>query len=303
MLRRTRAQRAEGRAEAQREAAASAAIAEDDETAAVKREHDTVEADEVEASPKRPRFLSSGAPTQYFTPNPMSFARKKWAPAQPPPPPTHHLRSLGSLPRQNSDVLPVSATHLSPLPLPPLLAEGDDPGDESDGSRSDDGYLPVTPENLPGPEPEAEQGGDAGADSDDNEPLLSDAATVHPLPTLWRPTPFAFAVRRWGSQESSVGQQERDRDRMRFFRPYTSEQPFSFRGSRQAIGRDTGAGTGASAVVSNASTGASIGARSGSAGGAITRAEWMQVNGTAAQFRTWDTYEVDSASVSEEEVC
>jgi hypothetical protein len=306
VLRRTRAQRAEGRAEAQREAAASAsapAIAEDDDAAAVKREHDPIGADGVEASVKRPRVLSSGAPTQYFTPNPMSFARKKWAPALPPPPPTHHLRSLGSLPpRPDSDTPfphpPASATHLSPPPLPPLLAEGDDPGDESDGSGSDDGYLPVTPENLPGPEPEAEQGGDAGADSEDNEPR-----TVHPLPTLWRPSPFAFAARRWASQDSSAGRQERDRDRMQFFRPSKSEQPFSFPGPRPAIGRDTGTGTGASAGVGNASTGASIGARSGSAGGAIARTEWMQVNGTAAQFRKWDTYGVESASVSEEEVC
>ncbi|KAH9083507.1 hypothetical protein EDB83DRAFT_22133 [Lactarius deliciosus] len=306
VLRRTRAQRAEGRAEAQREAAASASapsIAEDDAATAVKRErdyeYDTVGVDGAEASTKRPRILSSGAPTQYFTPNPMSFARKKWAPALPPPPPTHHLRSLGSLPRQDSDTHPQASTsHLSP---PPLLVEGDDPGDESYGSGSDDGYLPVTPENLPGPEPEAEQGGDAGAESEDNEPLLSDAVTVHPLPTLWKPSPFAFAARRWASQESGAGQQERDRDRMRFFRAYKSEQPFP--GSRTAIGRDTGTGSRASAGVGNASTGTGTGARSGGAGGSIARTEWMQMNGTAAQFRQWDTYEVDSASVSEEEVC
>ncbi|KAI9463622.1 hypothetical protein BJY52DRAFT_925403 [Lactarius psammicola] len=313
VLRRTRAQRAEGRAEAQREAAASAsasapANAENGTATAVKRErdheHDTIGADRVEVSPKRPRVLSSGAPTQYFTPNPMSFARKKWAPAQPPPPPTHHLRSLGSLSRPDSDIPlprpPASATHLSP---PPLLADGDDPGDESDGSGSDDGYLPVTPENLPGPEPEAEQGGDAGAESEDNEPFLSGAATIHPLPTLWKPSPFAFAARRWASQESSSGRQERDRDRMRFFRAYNSEQPFSFPGPRPAIGRDTGTGTVASAGVGNASTSAGISARSGSAGGSIARTEWIQVNGTTEQFRKWDTYEVDSASVSEEEVC
>ncbi|KAI9442207.1 hypothetical protein H4582DRAFT_1809342 [Lactarius indigo] len=284
VLRRTRAQRAEGRAEAQREAAASASAppsSENGATMAVKRERDheqdTVGVDGAEASTKRPRVLSSGAPTQYFTPNPMSFARKKWAPALPPPPPTHHLRSLGSLPR-------------------------DDPGNESDGSGSDDGYLPVTPENLPGPEPEAEQGGDAGVESEDNEPLLSEAVTVHPLPTLWKPSPFAFAARRWASQESSAGRQERDReDRMRFFRAYKSEQPFP--GPRTAIGRDTGTGTRASAGVGNASTCAGIGARSGGAGSSIARTEWMQMNGTAAQFRQWDTYEVDSASVSEEEVC
>ncbi len=307
MLRRTRAQRAEGRAEAQREAAASAsapAIAENGAATAVKRErdheHDTIGADGVEVSSKRSRILSSGAPTQYFTPNPMSFARKKWAPALPPPPPTHHLRSLGSLQRSDEDVPfsrpPASATHLSP---PPLLVDGDDPGDESDGSGSDDGYLPVTPENLPGPEPEAEQDGDAGAESEDNEPFLSNAATMHPLPTLWKPSPFAYAARRWASQESSAG----DRDRMRFFRAYKSEQPFSFPGPRPAINRDTGTGTGASAGVGNTSTGAGIGARSGSAGGSIARTEWMQVNGTAEHLRKWDTYEVDSASVSEEEVC
>lgn len=301
MLRRTRAQRAEGRAEAQREAAVSAsapASAEDDATAAVKREYDTIGADGVEASPKRPRILSSGAPTKYFTPNPMSFARKKWAPALPPPPPTHHLRSLGTLPRPDSDtpfpLPPSSATHLSP---PPLLAAGDDPRDESDGSGSDDGYLPVTPENVPGPEPEAEQGGDAGADSEDNE------QTGHPTLTMLKPTPFRFAARRWASQESSAARQERDTDRMRFFRTYQSERPCSFRGPRSAISRDTGTGTGASAGVSIASTGASIGTRSGSAGDTIARAEWMQVNGTEAQFRQWDTYGVDSASVSEEEVC
>ncbi|KAH9040759.1 hypothetical protein EDB85DRAFT_2140421 [Lactarius pseudohatsudake] len=304
VLRRTRAQRAEGRAEAQREAAASASappIAENDAATAVKRErdheYDTVGVDGAEASTKRPRILSSGAPTQYFTPNPMSFARKKWAPALPPPPPTHHLRSLGLLPRRDSDTHPSASTsHLSP---PPLLVEGDDAGDESYGSGSDDGYLPVTPENLPGPEPEAEQGGDAGAESEDNEPLLSDAVTVHPLPTLWKPSPFAFAARRWASQESGAGQQERDRDRMRFFRAYKSEQPFP--GSRTAIGRDTGTGSRAGAGVGNASTGAGAGARSGGAGGSIARTEWMQMNGTAAQFRQWDTYEVDSASVSEEE--
>lgn len=308
-LRRTRAQRAEGRAEAQREAAASAstpAISENGTATAVKRErdheYDAIEVDEVEAYAKRPRVLSSGAAMQYFTPNPMSFARKKWAPAQPPPPPTHHLRSLGSLPLPDSDITspcpPASVTHLSP---PPLLAEGEDPGEESDGSGSDDGYLPVTPENLPGPEPEAEQGGDAGAESEDNEPLLSNAATIQPLPTLWKPSPFAFAARRWASQESSAGRQERDRDRMRFFRAYKSEQPFSFPGPRPAIGRDTGTRTGASAGIGSASAGAGTGARSGSAGGSIARTEWMQVNGTAAQFRKWDTYEVDSASVSEEE--
>ena len=305
VLRRTRAQRAEGRAEAQREAEASAsapAISEDGTATAVKRErdyeHDAVEADGMEASPKRSRVLSSGAPTQYFTPNPMSFARKKWAPAQPPPPPSHHLRSLGSLLRTDSDpAFPrasASATHLTP---PPLLAGGGDLGDESDGTGSDDGYLPLTTENVPGPEPEAEQGGDAGAESEDNE-------TLRPLPTLWRPSPFAFAARRWASQEGSAGQQERDRDHMRFFRAYKSEQPFPFPGPRPAIGRDTGTGTGgASARVGKTSTGTGIGARSSSAGGSIARAEWIRVNGPAEEDRQWDTYGDDSASVSEEEVC
>ena len=317
VLRRTRAQRAEGRAEAQREAEASASASTTAEekgvSTAVKRErdygHDAVEADGVETSSKRSRVLSSGAPTQYFSPNPMSFARKKWAPAQPPPPPTHHLRSLGSLPRRGSDTTSsrpaTSATHLSPLPFPRLLAEGEDLGDESDGIGSDDGSLPVTPpENLPGPEPEAEQGGDAGADSEDNEPLLSDAATVRPLPTLWRPSPHAFAARRWASHESNRAvRQEGDHDRVQFFRAYQSEQPFSFRGPKPAIGRSTRTGTGAGAGVSNTSAGASIGARSSSAGGNISRTEWMQVNATAEQFRRWDTYGVDSTSVSEEEVC
>ncbi|KAF8274507.1 hypothetical protein EI94DRAFT_1696035 [Lactarius quietus] len=263
ILRRTRAQRAEGRAEAQREAEASAsapAIAEKGAATAVKRERDReydMDADGVEASPKRSRVLSSA-----------------------------------------------SATHLSPLPLPPLLAEGDDPGDESYGTGSDDSYLPVTPENLPDPDPEAEQGGDAGAESEDNEPLMSDAARVRrPLPTLWKPTPFAFAARRWASQESSGARQERDQDRMQFFRAYPSEQTFPFPGPRPAIGRDTGTGTGASARIGNTSTGAGIGARNSSAGGSITRTEWVQVNGTARQFRESDTYEVDSASVSEEEAC
>ena len=314
LLRRTRAQRAEGRAEAQREAAASAsapAIAENGAATAVKRErdheYDDADVDEVETSAKRSRVLSSGAPTQYFTPNPMSFARKKWAPAQPPPPPTHHLRSLGSLPRPDSDTASprpsASATLLSPSPFPPLLAEGEDPGDESEGTGSDDGPLPVTPENVPGPEPEAEQGGDVGAESEENEPLVM----VHHLPTtrptLWRPSPYAFAARRWALQDSSAGRQGRDQDRMQFFRAYKSEQTFSFRGPRPASGRDTGTRSGASAGVGNASTGAGIGAHRSSTGGNIARTEWIQVNGTAEEHRKWDTYEAESASVSEEEVC
>jgi hypothetical protein len=313
VLRRTRAQRAEGRAEAQREAEASASApttAENGTSTAVKRErdyeYDAVEADGVETSAKRSRVLSSGAPTQYFSPNPMSFARKKWAPALPPPPPSHHLRSLGTLPRPDSDSASpraaASTSHLSPLPLPRFLAEGEDLGNESDGIGSSDGSLPVTPENLPGHEPEAEQGGDAGAESEDNEPLRSNAA-VHPVPTLWKPSPFAFAARRWASQENNAVRQERENDRMRFFRTYQSEQQFSFRGPKSAISRNTGTGTGASAGIGNTSAGAGTGARSSSAGGSISRTEWIQVNGTAEQFRRWDPYGVDTASVSEEEVC
>jgi hypothetical protein len=179
------------------------------------------------------------------------------------------------------------------------VAEGEDLGDESDGIGSSDGSLPVTPENLPGPEPEAEQGGDAGAESEDNEPLLSNAAV---RPTLWKPSPFAFAARRWASQENSAVRQERDHDRMRFFRTYQSEQPFSFRAPRSAISRNTGTGSGASTGVGNTSAGAGIGARGSSTGSSISRTEWIQMNGTAEQFRTWDTYEADSVSVSEEEV-
>jgi hypothetical protein len=84
VLHRTRTQQAEGRPEAQREAEASASVpttTENGLSIAVKGkrdlEHHAVEADGVETSAKRSRVLSSGAPTQYFTPNPMSFTRKK----------------------------------------------------------------------------------------------------------------------------------------------------------------------------------------------------------------------------------
>ena len=319
---RTRAQRAEGRAAAQREAAVSASPGHSAVNTA-KREHEheheyAFDTYGSEESAKRPRVSSgsSYAPTQYFTPNPMSFARKKWAPAQPPPPPTHHLRSLGALLHLGSDVL---STRTSPLlsasaplvssqpsvALPQLVTESADLEDESDGVESDDGDLPVTPENVPGLELDA-QDADAGLESEDNEPPLSGGATKHPLPTLWKPSPFAFAARRWAAHEGVSRQYERERDegRSQFFRASGGTDPtFSTPTRGQAAGWGTRTTTNVSAGVGDTSRASSDGACGGSAGGGIPRTEWTQVNGTAAEFRRWDPYQVDSVSSSEEEVC
>jgi len=321
-LYRTRAQRAEGRAAAQREAAAGASPRYSAATT-VKREHDYEDEyafDDYgsEESSKRPRFSSGPAyaPTQYFSPNPMSFARKKWAPAQPPPPPTHHLRSLGALPHQDPDVRsvrpPASSSASAPFvpsllsspSLPPLLAEGEEVEDESDGGESDDGDLPVTPENVPGLEPHAQGDADAGLESEDNELPPSGRSTKHSLPTLWKPSPFAYAARRWASHEGGGRPYERDREHSQLFHAYRRAEQ-TFQTPRRGPAASWGSGTATDVSVGVGATSDVTGgdARSGGTGGGIPRADWIQVNGSAADFRKWDTYEADSASSSEEEVC
>jgi hypothetical protein len=186
----------------------------------------------------------------------------------------------------------------SQMPPPPLLAESENFDDEADGGESDDGDLPVTPENVPGPEPNA----DAGLESEDNELPLSGSSTKY-LPTLWKPSPFAFAARRWASQDGGSRQSEHDRERSQFFRTSKrAEQTFST--PRRGPTADWGAGiaTNVSPGVSDASRTPGAGARGGSAGGGIARTEWVQMNGTAEEFGRWDPYG-DSASSSEEEVC
>jgi hypothetical protein len=320
-LHRTRAQRALERAAAQRERDSSSPG--HSAATAMKRErsyedeysHD-IDMHWLEESAKRPR-VSSGpgyAPTQYFTPNPMSFARKKWAPAQPPPPPTHHLRSLGALPYPDSDVrntrqqtslsssAPIMSSQLSsPPPPPPLLAEDENVEDEPDGGESDDGDLPVTPENVPGPEPDAQVDVDAGLESEDNELPLPGSSTKY-LPTLWNPSPFAYAARRWASHDGSR-QYEQDQERSQFFlAPDRTEQTFSTPRRGPATGWGGGTATNVSVGVGDTSRALGAGACGGSAGGGTARAEWMQMNGTAKDFSTWDPYR-DSVSSSEEEVC
>jgi hypothetical protein len=320
VLHRTRAQRAEERAAAQREAAVSSTPGYGAATA-VKRERSyehehthSIDTHWLVENAKRPRVSSGSgyAYTQCFTPNPMSFARKKWAPALPPPPPTHHLRSLGVLPYPDPDLpdahlstslsspAPVMSSQLSPLPPPPLLAEGENFDDEADGGESDDGDLPVTPENVPGPEPDA----DAGPESEDNELPLSGSSTKY-LPTLWKPSPFAFAARRWASQDGGSHQSEHDRERSQFFRASNrTEQTLSTPGRGPAGGWGAGIATNVSAGVSDASRTPGAGARGGSAGGGIPRTEWVQMNASAAESGRWDLYGYgDSTSSSEEEVC
>jgi hypothetical protein len=314
-LHRTRAQRAEDRAAAQREADASSTSGYGAATA-IKRERSyEYEYDHAHSidthwpgeSAKRLR-VSSGpghAHTQYFTPNPMSFARKKWAPAQPPPPPTHHLRSSGVLPYSDPDLpnarssssAPAMSSQLSPLPPPPLLAESENFDDEADGGGSDDGDLPVTPENVPGPEPDA----DAGLELEDELPV-SGSSTKY-LPTLWKPSPFAYAARRWASQDGGSRQSEHDREHSQFFRSSKrTDQLLSTPRREPAADRVAGVATNVSAGVSDASPTPGAGARGSGAGGSIARAEWVQMNGTAADLGKWDPYR-DSASSSEEEVC
>ena len=297
-LHRTRAQRAEGRAAAA--AGASHGLAMKRERSYEHdHEYEDEDASELEESPKRSRIAggSGHVPAQYFTPNPMSFARKKWAPQQPPPPPTHHLRSLGALPHLDQDVqgpsfsasAPPLSSQLSSPHLPPFLAESEVPEDETDGNESDDSDGPVTPENLPGPELEAHQDGDAGLESEDNELPMPGSSTRHSLPTMQKPSPFMFAARRWQDQ---------------FFRaPSTTEQTSSTPRRGPAASWGTGTATNVSSGTGDASRGPGASARNGSAGGSITRTEWVDVNGTAAEIRMWDTYEVDSVSSSEEEVC
>ena len=323
-LYRTRAQRAQERAAAQREAATSSS-SEHGSATTVKRErnyeyeyaHD-IDMDGLEENAKRPRFSNGFGymPTQYFTPNPMSFARKKWAPALPPPPPTHHLRSLGALPYPNSDVrntrqstslsssAPIMSSQLSPLqpPPPPLLAGSENVEDEADGGESDDGDLPVTPENVPGPEPDAQGDVDPGHESEDNELPISSSSTTY-LPTLWKPSPFAFAARRWASHDGSR-QYEQERDRSQFFRASRrTEQTFSTPRRGPAEGRGAGTATNIGAVVGDASRAPGAGACGGSTGGGIARTEWVQMNGTAEELGRWDLYGGDYVSSSEEEVC
>jgi hypothetical protein len=184
-------------------------------------------------------------------------------------------------------------------PPPPLLAEREKVEDEAEGDESDDGDLPVTPENVPGLEPDAQ--GDAGFESEDNELPLSGSSTKY-LPTLWKPTPYAFAARRWASNDSSR-QYEQDRERSQFFRAsQRTEQTFSTprRGLSAGWGAETA--TNVSAGVGDASRAPGAGACGGSADGGIARTEWVQMNGTADDFRTWDLYR-DCVSSSEEEVC
>lgn len=191
---------------------------------------------------------------------------------------------------------------LSP-PLPSLLAESERPENETDGDESDESDWPVTPENLPGPEPNSQQDGDRGLESEDNELPVPGGSTMHSPPTLWKPSPFAFAARRWASHESGR-QHEQDRERRQFFRaPSGTEETFSTPRRHPTAGWGTWTATNISTGVSDASRAPGAGARSGGAGSGFARTEWMQVNGTAAEFRRWDTYGVDSASSSEEEVC
>lgn len=313
-LHRTRAQRAEDRAAAQREADASSTSGYG-AGSAIKRgrsyEYEHTHAIDTHwqgENAKRVRVSSGSgyAHTQYFTPNPMSFARKKWAPAQPPPPPTHHLRSLGVLTYPDPDLpnarssssAPAISSQLSPLPPPPLLAESENFDDEANGGGSDDGDLPVTPENVPGPEPDA----DAGPEPEDELPFSSSSTKY--LPTLWKPSPFAYAARRWASQDGGSRQSEHDREHSQFFRPsWRSEQLLSTP-RRGPAATDWGAGiaTNVDVGVSNASRTLGASARGGSAGGSIARVEWVQMNGTAGDLSRWDLYR-DSASSSEEEVC
>jgi histone-lysine N-methyltransferase SUV420H len=320
-LHRTRAQRAQERAAAQRERGSSSAGHSEATTVKRERSYEDEDAHDIdmygpEESAKRPR-VSSGPgypPTQYFTPNPMSFARKKWAPARPPPPPTHHLRSLGAPRYPDPDVrnarqqtslsssVPIMSSLSSPPPpLPPLLAEGEDVEDEPDGGESDDGDLPVTPENVPGPDPDAQGDVDAGLESDDNELPLPGSSTKY-LPTLWNPSPFAFAARRWASHDGSR-QYEQDQERSQFFlASHRTEQTFSTPRRGPAAGWGAGTPTNVSAVVGDASRAPGDRACGGSAAGGTARAEWMQMNGTAKDFGMWDPYR-DSVSSSEEEVC
>ena len=318
-LHRTRAQRAQERAAAQRERDSSSPG--HSATTTVKRErsyedeHDyDIDMHWLEESAKRPRVTSGPgyAPTQYFTPNPMSFARKKWAPAQPPPPPTHHLRSLGALPDTDvrntcqqtslSSSAPIMSSQLlSSPPPPPLLTEGENVEDEPDGGESDDSDLPVTPENVPGPEPDAQGGVDAGLESEDNELPFPGSSTKY-LPTLWNPSPFAYAARRWASHDGSR-QYEQDQERSQFFLASSrTEQTFSTPRRGPATGWGAGTATNVSAGVGDASRAPGAGACGSSAGGGTARAEWMQMNGTTKDFSTWDPYR-DSVSSSEEEVC
>lgn len=317
-LYRTRAQRAQERAAAQRESAASSS-SEHGSATTVKRErnyeyeyaHD-IDMHGLEENAKRPRYSSGSGytPTQYFTPNPMSFARKKWAPALPPPPPTHHLRSLGSLPYLDPDVrntrqstlsssAPIMSSQLSPPPS--LLAGSEDVEDEADGGESDDDDLPVTPENVPGPEPDAHGDVDPGLESDNELPLSGSSTTY--LPTLWKPSPFAFAARRWASHDGSR-QYEQERDRSQFFRASKrTEQTFATPRRGPAAGRGAGTASNVGAGVGDTSRAPGTGACGGSAGGGIARTEWVQMNGTAEELDRWDPYGGDFASSSEEEVC
>ena len=161
----------------------------------------------------------------------------------------------------------------------------------------------MTPENLPGPEPDAQQDGDGGLESEDNELPVPGGSTMHSPPTLWKPSPLAFAARRWASHESGR-QHEQERERSQFFRaPRGTKETFSTPRRRLAAGWGAWTATNVSPGVSDASRAPGATARSGGAGSGIARAEWMQVNGTAAEFRKYENYGVDSASSSEEEVC
>jgi hypothetical protein len=82
-------------------------------------EYDAVEADGVETSAKRSRVLSSGAPTQYFSPNPMSFAQEiGTGPSPHRPRRITCARLVAATSGLRHRVTPPSAstTHLSPLP-------------------------------------------------------------------------------------------------------------------------------------------------------------------------------------------
>ncbi|KAI0266820.1 hypothetical protein BC834DRAFT_114830 [Gloeopeniophorella convolvens] len=274
-LRRTRAQRAEGRARAAEGAPHSSASesgssegsgsssgeSADTVTAvAVKREH----ADEQGAR-KRARV-------QYFAPNPMSFARKKWAPAQLPPPPSHHLRSRGGL-----RLPPASSQSQSQSHVPPPL-DNDDAGAEDPSGESDDAEWPVTPEDVRADDADADPDADADVDPDEEaddadaeaeveaeaeaEAEAEDAPAPAPAPSLWKPSPNAYAARRWATAQQH----------------HAHEPQYSLPGP---------------GVRPRSTSGGS---------GAVARTEWMQTNGSAAMYRRWDTYEADSASGSDEEV-
>jgi hypothetical protein len=155
---------------------------------------------------------------------------------------------------------------------------------------------------VSGPEPDAQGDVNPGHESEDNELPMSGSSTTY-LPTLWKPSPFAFAARRWASHDGSR-QYEQERDRSQFFRASRrTEQTLSTPRRGSAEGRGAGTATNIGAGVGDPSRAPGPGACGGSAGGGIARTEWVQMNGTAEELGRWDLYGGDYVSSSEEEVC